>query len=406
MTPFLQLILMLAIILFSAKVSGYISIRFLHQPAVLGEMLVGVVLGPSLLNLVRLPAFDTSLEQTLQEFSELGVLLLMFLAGLELNTAELAKSGRVSALAGALGVLVPVGLGFGAGLLFGLDMARSFYLGLTMGATSVSISAQTLMEMKVLRTRVGVGLLGAAVFDDILVILILSIFLALGTGSGSLASVVWVVARMAIFLALSMAFGLYLLPRIAHRVSHLPISQGTLTIAVVLMLLFGLGAELLGGIAAITGAFLAGLMYSRTPERESLERNVSALAYGFFVPVFFVGIGLTVNLRLLNVSALWLTLVVTFLAVAGKLLGAGWGARLAGLPGREAWQLGAGMVSRGEVGLILASVGISENLLSQGEFSAIIGMVLITTLLTPPLLRSLLKSGPAPLPVRGQEGNS
>lgn len=397
---------MLAIILFSAKVAGFISIRFLHQPAVLGEMLVGVLLGPSLLNLVHLPVFDTSLDQTLHEFSELGVLLLMFLAGLELNTAELAKSGRVSALAGTLGVLVPVGLGFGAGLLFGLDMARSIFLGLTMGATSVSISAQTLMEMKVLRSRVGVGLLGAAVFDDILVILILSIFLALGTGSGSLASVVWVVARMAIFLAISMAFGLYLLPRIAHRVSHLPISQGTLTIAVVLMLLYGLGAELLGGIAAITGAFLAGLMYSRTPERESLERNVSALAYGFFVPVFFVGIGLTVNLRLLNVSALWLTLVVTFLAVAGKLLGAGWGARLAGFPGREAWQLGAGMVSRGEVGLILASVGISENLLSQGEFSAIIGMVLITTLLTPPLLRSLFKSGPAPLPVRGQEGNS
>jgi Kef-type K+ transport system membrane component KefB len=313
-------------------------------------------------------------------------------------------SGKVSALAGIFGVLIPIGLGFGAGMLFKLTFAQAIFLGLTMGATSVSISAQTLMEMKVLRTRVGLSLLGAAVFDDILVILLLSIFLALGTGAGSVASVLWVITRMALFLALSMAFGFYLLPRIARRVSRLPISQATLSMALVFMILFGLAAELMGGIAAITGAFLAGLMYSRTPERESLERNISALAYGFFVPIFFVSIGLSVNLRQLDVSAIWLTLLVTVLAIIGKLFGAGWGGRLAGLPGREAWQLGAGMVSRGEVGLILASVGISEQLLFQAEYSAVIGMVLVTTLVTPPLLRFLFRNDSTTSPVTKLEG--
>lgn len=403
MTPFLQLIFVLAIILFSAKLSGYLSLRFLRQPAVLGEMLVGVLLGPSLLDVVHLPIFPAHLDESLLEFSELGVLLLMFLAGLELNMVELARSGKISALAGIFGVLVPGVLGFIAGLLFNLSTPQSIFLGLTMGATSVSISAQTLIEMKVLRTRVGLSLLGAAVFDDILVILLLSVFLALGTGVGSLASVVWVVLRMALFLALSMAFGFYVLPRIVRRVSRLPVSQGTLTVAIVLMMIYGLAAELLGGIAAITGAFLAGLMYSRTPERESLERSISALAYGFFVPIFFVGIGLSINLRELDVSALWLTLVVTTLAVLGKVLGAGGGARLAGLPVREALQLGAGMVSRGEVGLILASVGISEQLLTQSEFSAVIGTVLITTLITPPLLRYLFKDEHASSPVAKME---
>jgi Kef-type K+ transport system membrane component KefB len=387
MSPFLQLILLLTIILFSAKAAGYFSQRVLHQPAVLGEMVVGVLLGPSLLDLVHLPVFTANVDETLHHLSEFGVLLLMFLAGLELNIAELVRSSRVSAMTGIFGVVVPIGLGYGVGYFFGLDNSQSIFLGLTLGATSVSISAQTLMELKVLRTRVGLSLLGAAVFDDILVILLLSIFLALGTGAGSLASVVWVILRMALFLVFSMAFGYYVLPRIVRIVSRLPISQGTLTIAIVLMLIYGLAAELLGGIAAITGTFLAGLMYSRTPERESLERNVAALAYGFFVPIFFIGIGLSINLRQLDLNALWLTLVITIFAVAGKLFGAGWGARLAGVTSREAWQLGAGMVSRGEVGLILASVGISENLLSQSEFSAVVGMVLVTTLVTPPLLR-------------------
>ena len=388
MTTFLQLSLLLSIILLSAKLAGYLSVR-LGQPSVLGELLVGILLGPSVIDVLNLPFIDHALAETIAELGELGVLLLMFLAGLELHLNELTRNTRVAAYSGSLGVLVPAALGWGAGRLFGMDNATAIFLGLTLGATSVSISAQTLMELKVLRSRVGLSLLGAAVFDDILVILSLSIFLAIESGTGSLAGVLWILVRMIAFLSLSVAFGLWVLPWLMRRIAHLPISQGVLTLALVVMLAYGLAAELLGGMAAITGAFIAGLMMARSGEKERVEHGVHALAYGLFVPVFFINIGLSVNARSLQAGMLWFTLAITLVAIVGKWLGSGIGARLGGLNRRESIQLGAGMVSRGEVGLIVASVGINEGLISLDEFSAVIGMVLVTTVVTPPILRSL-----------------
>jgi Kef-type K+ transport system membrane component KefB len=253
------------------------------------------------------------------------------------------------------------------------------------------------MEMKVLRSRVGLGLLGAAVFDDVLVILLLSAFLALAQGSGG-AEVVWVFVRMLLFLGISAAFGWWALPKLSHRVAHLPISQGVLTLALVIIFLYGIAAEALGGMAAITGSFLAGLMFARTPEKERLERGIGAISYGFFVPIFFVNIGLSVNARDLTPELLWLFAAITVTAILGKLFGAGLGARLAGFTWRESTQLGAGMISRGEVGLILASVGMNQNLITTGEFPAIVGMILITTLITPPLLRVLFAAPKSPTP--------
>lgn len=388
MTTFLQLSLLLSIILLSAKLAGYLSVR-LGQPSVLGELLVGILLGPSVIDVLNLSFIDHALAETIAELGELGVLLLMFLAGLELHLNELTRNTRVAAYSGFLGVLVPAALGWGAGRLFGMDNSTAIFLGLSLGATSVSISAQTLMELKVLRSRVGLSLLGAAVFDDILVILSLSIFLAIESGTGSLGGVLWILVRMIGFLSLSVAFGLWVLPRLMRRIAHLPISQGVLTLALVVMLAYGLAAELLGGMAAITGAFIAGLMMARSGEKERVEHGVHALAYGLFVPVFFINIGLSVNARSLQAGMLWFTLAITLVAIIGKWLGSGFGARLGGLNRRESIQLGAGMVSRGEVGLIVASVGINEGLISLDEFSAVIGMVLATTVLTPPILRSL-----------------
>jgi len=388
MTTFLQLSLLLSIILLSAKLAGYLSVR-LGQPSVLGELLVGILLGPSVIDVLNMPFIDHALTDTIAELGELGVLLLMFLAGLELHLNELTRNTRVAAYAGSLGVLVPAILGWGAGRLFGMDNATAIFLGLSLGATSVSISAQTLMELKVLRSRVGLSLLGAAVFDDILVILSLSIFLAIESGTGSLGGIVWILVRMIAFLSLSVAFGLWVLPWLMRRIAHLPISQGVLTLALVVMLAYGLVAELLGGMAAITGAFIAGLMMARSGEKERVEHGVHALAYGLFVPVFFINIGLSVNARSLQAGMFWFTLVITLVAIIGKWLGSGIGARLGGLNRRESIQLGAGMVSRGEVGLIVASVGINEGLISLDEFSAVIGMVLVTTVVTPPILRSL-----------------
>lgn len=392
MTPFLELLLAMTIILVAAKAAGYLSV-LARQPSVLGELLVGLLLGPSLVNILHWPIFESEVViETISLLSEIGVLLLMFVAGLELHLSELVRSSKVSMLAGIFGVLLPMGAGIGVGLLFGFGLNESIFLGLTLGATSVSISAQTLMELKVLRSRVGLGLLGAAVFDDILIILFLSIFLAIATGSGSPFQVLLIFLKMIGFFGVSVAFGLWVLPWLVRRVSRLPISQGVLSLGLVILFTYGLAAELLGSVAAITGAFLAGLMFARSSEKERLERGMGALAYGLFVPIFFVNIGLTVDVRSLNVQAIWLLLVIVLVAVLGKFLGSGWGARLAGFTWREAAQLGAGMISRGEVGLILATVGIHEGFMNQSMFSEIVGMVLVTTLITPPMLRALFST--------------
>ncbi len=388
MSLFLQLAFLLSIILLSAKMAGYLSIRF-GQPSVLGELLVGILLGPSIINVLNLSFIEHELTETVAKLGELGVLLLMFLAGLELQFDEMKQNMRVAVLAGLMGVVWPVLLGWGVGLLFGLDQSAAIFLGLTLGATSVSISAQTLIELKALRTRVGLSLLGAAVFDDILIILFLSVFVALQGGGGSTYDVLIILVRMILFLVLSVMFGLWALPWIIRRISKLSISQGLLTISLVIMLAYGIAAEYFGGMAAITGAFLAGLMLARTHEKDRIETGMHALAYGLFVPIFFVNIGLSIDLREFQLQALFFTIVIILVAVAGKWLGSGWGARLGGLSKHESIQLGAGMISRGEVGLIVASVGVKDKLVSAEEFSAIVVMVLVTTLVTPPILRAL-----------------
>jgi Kef-type K+ transport system membrane component KefB len=245
------------------------------------------------------------------------------------------------------------------------------------------------MEMNVLRSRVGLGLLGAAVFDDVLVLLFLSTLLALASGGGGALSIVFIVVRIVAYLVLSILFGMKVLPWISRRVSELPVSQSVVSLALVILLFYGLAAELLGGMAAITGAFLAGLMFARTPERDRIESGIRALSYGLFVPIFFISIGLGVNLREVDPAALWLLAVITVAAILGKLLGAGLGARLGGFSTLESLQLGAGMVSRGEVGLIVAAIGIAEGFVPPTLLSAVIGMVIVTTLITPPMLRWL-----------------
>jgi Kef-type K+ transport system membrane component KefB len=404
MSIFLQLAFLIAVILLAAKAAGYISVR-LGQPSVLGELLVGILLGPSLLNLLHLPFIEgAKLGETIKELGELGVLLLMFIAGLELHLDELTRNTKVSALAGIMGVLVPVLLGTGTGLLFHFGWEAALFLGLTLGATSVSISAQTLMELKVLRTRVGLGLLGAAVFDDVLIILLLSITLAIVSGGTSVVGILLILLRMVVFLVASAAFGLYVLPKLVRITRTLPISQGVLSLAMVILLFYGVAAEVVGGMAAITGSFIAGLMFARCEEKERLEQGVSALAYGLLVPIFFVSIGLEVNVRDLQAEVLLLTGVIIVIAILSKLFGSGLGARWAGFSWRESWQLGAGMVSRGEVGLIVANVGIGAGLVTGEEFSAIVGMVLASTIVTPPMLRALFAEPKKKIEEPAEEG--
>lgn len=390
---FLDFLIALVIVIFAAKMGGYISTRF-RQPSVLGELLVGLILGPTILNILfSWPLFHEPelLEEALTLMAELGVIMLMFLAGLELHLSELLSSGKVSALSGILGVLVPMGLGYGTAVLFGVESAEALFIALTLSATSVSISAQTLMELGVLRTRVGLGLLGSAVFDDILVILLLStsfVFIS-GGGSEGLGGVGATVLGMVAYLAVAVLIGLFLLPRLVVWVERLPISQGIIAFSLIIMLLFAWAAEVIGSMAAITGAFLVGLFLARTPFKERIERGVSTMAYGFFVPIFFVNIGLAVNMRAIDDNAILFAAIITIVAVISKIIGSGLGALISGFNRREALQLGIGMVSRGEVGLIVASFAFSEGLLSSGNFSIVVFMIIVATLITPPMLRAV-----------------
>jgi Kef-type K+ transport system membrane component KefB len=331
---------------------------------------------------------DEHLGEAIQLMAEIGVLLLMMLAGLELDLAEMLSSGKAAALSGTLGVIVPLILGFATALLFGLGQYEALFMGLALSATSVSISAQTLMELDVLRTRVGLTLLGAAVFDDILVILLLSLAsIFAGAGGGDMNSIFITLLRIVLYLGIAIAVGIYILPRLTTWVDRLPISRGTLAFALVTTLIFAWAAEAIGGIAAITGAFLVGLFLSRTPHRGQLEVGIGSMAYGFFVPIFFVSIGLSVNLRAIAGSAWLFAIVISIVAILSKILGSGGGARMSGFSWLESVQLGIGMVSRGEVGLIVAAFALTSGLLSQQNFSIAVFMVIIATLVTPPMLR-------------------
>jgi Kef-type K+ transport system membrane component KefB len=392
---FLNFIAALAIIITVAKVSGLISIR-LGQPSVLGELIAGLILGPTVLNMLNAwPRFATDghLSESITLMAEVGVLLLMFLAGLNLELSELLKSGRVSALAGSLGVFLPLVGGYFMARLFDIGAIEAVFIGLALSATSVSISAQTLMELGVLRSRVGVGMLGAAIFDDILVVVLLSVAtVVIGNGAAGGESTLIVLLRMASYIGLAVIVGLYVLPRLLTIVTILPISKGVIAFTLVTCLVFGWSAESMGGMASITGAFLAGLFIARTNLVNEIESGISTLAYSFFVPIFFVNIGLHANLRAIGGRAWYLAIGLTLVAIISKIAGSGLGALWGGFDRKDALRLGIGMVSRGEVGLIVAAVALGQLLINQDTFTEIVFMVIVATLVTPIMLRAVYKN--------------
>lgn len=387
----LPLLAALALVIVAAKLGGWLS-SALRQPVVLGELLAGLVLGPSLLNLFGQDYFQQAhVTEALHEFGELGVIFLMFAAGLEIHLSDFAKAGKPAVLTGILGVVVPVALGAMTLLAFAESLQTALFVGIVLAATSVSISAQTLLELGRLRSREGLTLLGAAVVDDVLAIAVLSAFVALALeGGSSLPGVFWIILRMLLFLVGAFFIGTWLLPRAARWVGDrdLPVSEPIISLVVISVLAFAWASEFVGGVAAITGAFIAGVALSGSPLKDTIERGIRGMAYAFFVPIFLVSIGLTADLRVLFTGGgLWLAVVVSAVAVVSKFVGAGLGAKLGGLAWSEALRVGVGMISRGEVGLIIAGVGVRSGLLDLNGFAAMVLMVLVTTLATPPLLR-------------------
>ena len=342
----------------------------------------------------RAPFAGEGVSASVFLLANIGVVLLMFIAGLETDLEQMRLVGRVAVTAGVAGVIVPLFLGLVTVLPFGFDLQMSAFMGIVLTATSVSITVQTLIELRQLNSKEGTTLLGAAVVDDVVALIVLAIFMAVSlTGDTAGNRVGSVLLRMGTFFLIAITLGRFFRPALS-AVRRAPVSEGLLSFTLIGVLVYAWAAEALGGVAALTGAYLAGVLVGQAGFRHEIERHLKALTYAVFAPFFFVSIGLQTNARALQFGDLSLTVLVIAAAVGGKVVGCGAGARLAGFTWTQALRVGVGMISRGEVGLIIAALGLQAGLLQERGFAIMVIMVLATTLLTPPLLRLVFASAP------------
>lgn len=367
----------LAVILLSTKLAGDISVR-LGQPAVLGKLLIGIIIGPAILGIV-----ETS--KLIDELSEIGVLLLMLIAGLETDLDQLKQNLKASLAVALGGIILPFLGGYGAGLFLGMSQANAIFLGLLLCATSVSISVQTLRDFGKLNTRESTTILGAAVFDDVLVVILLAF--AMSFLGGEDVNLTLVIVKKLVFFITILLSGWKAVPFIMRVLSPLRVSESLISAALIICFSFAYYGELMG-IAGIIGSFAAGISISQTSYKHAVEAKLEPIAYAVFVPIFFVSIGMTISFKGLG-DQIWFIVIVTIIAIFTKLIGSGLGARWAGFNLRSSFGIGAGMVSRGEVALIIASIGLESKLLAQEYFTAIVLVVILTTVITPPLLKKL-----------------
>lgn len=375
----MHFILELATIILATKLAGHFSTR-LGQPAVLGELLTGIVVGPAVFGWIS----DSEIIQTV---SEIGVILLMFIAGLETSLKSLRNNARPSSAAAVGGILFPLVFGTLAGIGLGMETWHAVFLGLTLSATSVSISVQTLKEMGKLQTRESTTILGAAVLDDVLVIILLAFVMSFFGGSE--VSTWVIIGQKVLFFVTIILISWKVVPSVMRWLGSLNVSQPVISAAVILGFFFAWYAEWLG-VAGIIGSFIAGIAIAQTPFKEEVEQKIEPIAYGIFVPVFFAGIGLHVSFAGIA-GQLWFIVAISLLAAFTKLAGSGIGAWMTGFDFYGSVKIGAGMISRGEVALILAKIGIDAGLLEQKYYTPLIIVVMVTTLVTPPILKILFK---------------
>lgn len=372
----------LFVVLLAAKLGDEVFKR-IGQPAIVGEILGGVLVGPSVLGLVEV-------GEVLRVFSELGVVFLLFWVGLETRLSEMRAVGKVAVAVGSAGVVVPFLAGIGFGLALGEDTDTSVFLGAALAATSAGITSATFLNLGIERTRAARTVLGAAVVDDILALILLSVAVGMaadgGVDAGKIALALGVAVAFVAFVALGGTRLLSSRPRLLEAPQF---AESPLLPAVLLCL--GLAAFAANiGLAALIGAFLAGMIVAETKDHTSIEEEVRPL-YWFFPPFFFAFIGIELDLgALLNGHALWLLAAITVLAAATKLVPAYLAARPLGRP--EAAIVGVGMVPRGEVGIVVASIGATEGVVDAELFAVVVGMAVLTTLAAPFLLRRLTRS--------------
>lgn len=382
-------LLYLAIILMSTKLLGLVT-RKAHMPQVVGALIAGLILGPAFLGLLHSSRF-------LNQVSEIGVIVLMFMAGLETDTEELKRSGLASFIVALFGVLVPLAGGFGIAMacrvaspeLSASELMQNIFIGIILTATSVSITVETLKEMGKVSTKAGTAILGAAIIDDILGIVALTVITSMADPS---TNIVLVLLKIVGFFAFAIVFGVGFFYIIQKWVSLDPRPNRRhviMTFAFCLVMSFC--AEHFFGVADITGAYVAGLVLSHSTKREVIYREFDTVSYLLVAPVFFASIGLKVELSSMSGSLITFTLLLLVVAILTKILGCGLGAKLLGYTSKESFQIGIGMISRGEVALIVANKGEALGLIGDKLYAPIVVTVVITTVITPILLKAAFK---------------
>ena len=383
-------LLFLAIIMISTKILGLFT-RKIHMPAVVGALVAGVILGPSCLNLITLTG-DTGVF--LEQMAEIGVILLMFNAGLETDLSELKKNGVASFVTALIGVIVPLIGGFlGYAFFFHTDFSdyhevlKAVFVGVVLTATSVSITVETLREMGKLKGKVGTTILGAAVIDDIIGIIVLTIVTSLKDTSVSPITVVLKIVLYFVFIAVL----IFVLTKLKVFVEEQDEKRRTAIICVALCFILSYISEEYFGIADITGAYFAGLMLCTMKVGPYVARRCEIPSYLIFSPVFFASVGLKVTLGGMDASIWIFAIILLVIAILSKVVGCGLGAKICGCTGKEAFQVGIGMISRGEVALIVAQKGYASGMLDDVLFAPIVLVVIVTTLITPILLKLVMK---------------
>lgn len=379
-----EILLGLFIIFVAAQVGAELAQR-LRLPAVVGEIAAGIVVGPSVLGWIHI-------NEPLLVLSEFGAVLLLFSVGLETRVGELRRVGLMATLVGVAGVVLPFVIGAAWAILSGFPTPKAMFIAAAFVATSAGITARVLQDLGALSRIEARVILGAAVIDDILAMLLLGVVTSLQSGGAvNVGALVMVLVQAIGFVAVIALVGTRLMRR-SSRLLDAPINPlSPLTLSLAGMLGLAAAASKLG-LAAIIGAFLAGMVAAESTQRHALEKQIQPIM-ALLVPFFFVVTGAQVELAALATpSALLMLLVVTVLAVIGKLVGCGLGAWKLGR--RSALIVGVGMVPRGEVGIIVASLGQQAGIFSGSVYAIIIGMSLLTSVLAPPVLKSLLAQLP------------
>ena len=377
--PVERLLLLLAMILLSAKLLGELAER-IGQPAVIGELVAGVLLGPSVLGVV-----DPTLP-VLHLLAEIGVILLLFSIGLETNLKRMISVGGAATMVAVVGVALPFAFGYVVSRALGLELLPAIVAGAALTATSVGITARVFADLGRLQSVEGQVVLGAAVIDDVIGLVILAVVTDLVAGAApSVGGVVRTTAIAFGFLAVAIALGRFLVPRMFNLVARTGKEHTLATMALVLAFLLAVAASEVGS-ALIVGAFAAGLVLAPSDHVQAVERGVVRLA-NLFVPIFFVAVGAAVDVRSFTTRDVALVgVMLTVVAIVGK-FAAGYA---------PVWiranktLIGVGMIPRGEVGLIFAQTGLTAGVLTTGTYSALMLMVLVTTFIAPPLLRLLI----------------